>query len=196
MAKSPPPGRRAAPGGDFPLRKEPAAMVASFLKFAGWLRRRAENVAVILLVIVFASFLLQITFRYLLGWPVGWTLEVSTLAWMWLVLWGAAFVVRERDEVRFDILYSAVGERLRRGFVVVTGLALAAIFAISLPAVIDYVTFMRVEKASYIGVRLDYLFSIYVLFALAVILRSLFRAWAAVRGDAPETTDPSRLREE
>lgn len=161
-----------------------------------WLRRGAEDIAAALLAVVFLCFVLQIAFRYLLSWPVGWTLEVSTLAWMWLVLWGAAFAVRERDEIRFDILYSAVGKRLRRGFVIVTALALAATFAISLPAVIDYVLFMRVEKASYIGIRLDYLFSVYVVFALAAIVRSLYLAWQAVRGTEPEVTDPAQLREE
>ncbi len=165
-------------------------------KLARWLRRRAENVAAALLATVFISFILQIAFRYVFGWPVGWTLEVSTLAWMWLVLWGAAFIVKERDEIRFDILYSTVSERTRRGFAVVTGIVLVAIFVISLPAVVDYVTFMRVERASYIGVRLDYLFSIYVLFAVAVITRYTCRVWNALKGHAPDLTDPSRLRDE
>jgi C4-dicarboxylate transporter, DctQ subunit len=163
---------------------------------AGWLKRRAENVAVILLSTVFLCFILQIVFRYVLGWPVGWTLEVSTLAWMWLVLWGSAFVVTEQDEIRFDILYSAVSERVRRGFAIVTALALAGLFAISLPATYDYVTFMRVEHASYIGVRLDYLFSVYILFAAAAIVRYLWLGFAALKGVAPEITDPSHLREE
>ncbi|MDH3513071.1 MAG: TRAP transporter small permease, partial [Gammaproteobacteria bacterium] len=70
-------------------------MTQSVCKLATWLRRRAENVAAALLATVFVTFILQIAFRYVFGWPVGWTLEVSTLAWMWLVLWGAAFVVTE-----------------------------------------------------------------------------------------------------
>ncbi len=171
-------------------------MMPALRKLTPWLRRRAENIAAALLAAVFVCFILQIVFRYVLGWPVGWTLEVSTLAWMWLVLWGAAFVVRERDEIRFDILYSSVSDRLRRGFAVVTSLALAAAFIVSLPAVADYVTFMRVEKASYIGIRLDYLFSIYLVFAIAVIARALWRARAAVKGETPEPGDPSLLREE
>lgn len=171
-------------------------MTPAVSKLGGWLRRRAENIAATLLAVVFVSFILQIVFRYVLGWPVGWTLEVSTLAWVWLVLWGAAFVVMDRDEIRFDILYSTVSDRVRRGFVIVTGLAVVALFAICLPAVVDYVTFMRVERASYIGVRLDYVFSIYVLFAIAVIVRYLYRVWAAISGRTPELTDPSHLRDE
>lgn len=165
-------------------------------RIAGWLRRRAEGVAALLLAGIFVTFLLQIAFRYLLGWPVGWTLEVSTLAWMWLVLWGAAFVVRERDEIRFDIVYSLLPERLRRVFIVVAALALGGLFVISLPAVVDYVTFMRVESASYIDVRLDFLFSIYIVFALAVIARCLWRIFAAVRGETPQISDPALHREE
>ena len=171
-------------------------MTQVLFKLTAWLRRRAENIAALLLAIVFVSFVLQIVFRYVLGWPVGWTLEVSTLAWMWLVLWGAAFVVTERDEIRFDILYSTVSDRLRRGFVVATGWALVVLFVVTLPAVIDYVTFMRVERASYIGVRLDYLFSIYLVFAIAVIARYLYKVWAPIWGRAPELTDPSHLRDE
>jgi C4-dicarboxylate transporter DctQ subunit len=171
-------------------------MPGSFRTIASWTRWCAEIVAVALLAAVFICFILQIAFRYVLGWPVGWTLEVSTLAWMWLVLWGAAFVISERDEIRFDILYSAVSEQVRRGFAVVTALALAGLFLWSLPAVVDYVTFMRIERASYIGVRLDYLFSVYVLFAAALIVRYLWLGWKAIRGEAPDLTDPSHLRDE
>ena len=171
-------------------------MPGSLAKIAGWLARRAENIGAALLAAVFVSFLLQIAFRYLFGWPVGWTMEVSTLAWMWLVLWGAAFVVRPRAALRVDILNSSVSPRLRRGFTLGGRLALAGIFAVSLPAVVDYVAFMRVERASYIGIRLDYLFSIYVVFSVAVILRCLYSAWMSVRGGASEATDPARLGEE
>jgi C4-dicarboxylate transporter, DctQ subunit len=158
---------------------------------ARWLRRRAENVAAILLATVFVSFAMQIIYRYLLGWPVGWTIEVSTLAWMWLVLWGAAFIVGEQDEIRFDIIYSVVSNRTRRVLTLLTSGALIILFTVSYPAVIDYVTFMRVERASYIDVRLDYLFSVYLLFAAAAIVRHLWLCWRAVRGDLPS---PGELR--
>lgn len=149
----------------------------------------AEVIAAILATTVFVVFILQIVFRYVLNLPVGWTLEVSTLAWMWLVLWGSAFVVSERDEIRFDILYSAASRRWRRVFTVVTSLSLVALFAVSFPAVVDYVTFMRIERASYINIRLDYLFSVYILFAAATIARYLWLGFAALKGDLPGVSD-------
>lgn len=158
-------------------------------KLIKWLHRRAENIAAALLAAIFITFLLQIIFRYVLGWPVGWTLEVSTLLWMWLVLWGASFVVSEPEEIRFDLIYSSVSKRVRRGFTVVTAFVLIGLFVDAMPDVISYVTFMKVENASYIGVRLDYLFSIYIIFAVAIIVRYVYLAWQAIRGKLPDHLD-------
>ncbi len=162
---------------------------AVFLKLLQWLHRRAENIAAALLASIFITFLLQIIFRYVLGWPVGWTLEVSTLLWMWLVLWGASFVVSEQDEIRFDLIYSSTSKRIRRGFTMVTAVVFIGLFVVAMPDVYDYVTFMKVEKASYIGIRLDYLFSIYIVFAVAIIIRYVYLGWQAIRGKLPDHLD-------
>ena len=120
------------------------------------MRRRAENVLAGLLVAMFLSFISQIIARYVFNYPLGWTDEVSVLCWIWTVLWGAAFVLREKDEVRFDIFYSARGERARCVLTVITGVAAIVLFGIALPAVVSYVTFLKVEKSAYLGIRLDF----------------------------------------
>lgn len=155
-----------------------------------WLRRRAENVAAAMLLVLFLAFLLQIVSRYLLNLPLGWTYEISTVLWIWLVLWGACFVVRDSEEMRFDLIYGAVGPRVRRGMALVTALAVVVLFGMSLPATWDYVTFMKVQSSAYMGIRFDALFSIYVVFAVVMILRHLVVGWRAVMGGGPGEFDP------
>ncbi len=157
-----------------------------------WLERRAENVAAALLAAMFVAFLVQIVFRYALDLPVGWTHELSVVAWIWLVLWGAAFVVRETDEIRFDLVYGAASPKTRRIMCLMTATALVALYGISLPAVVDYVAFMRVEKTAYMKIRFDWLYSIYVLFAVATIVRYIWLAADALRGRAPTAFDPTK----
>ena len=158
----------------------------------GWLRRRAENVAAAMLAVMFAAFVVQIAFRYFLNFPVGWTSELTVVMWLWLVLWGAAFVVKEREEIRFDLLSGAVGRRARIAMGLVAALALVVLYAASLPATYEYVTFMKVEKSSYLKIRLDWLYSIYLTFVVAVLVRYLWILSHLLRGEEPEEADPTQ----
>ena len=167
-------------------------MNPSLVRAGKWLRRRAENVVAALLAVMFVAFIIQIVFRYVFNWPVGWTSEVSILAWLWVVLWGSAFVLSEKEEVRFDIIYSNVPTEVRRVFTVITGLALVFLYAVSLPAAYSYVAFMKVERSAYLGIPINYLYSIYVIFAVACIIRYCWLIWRAIRGNEPPGTDPAQ----
>lgn len=147
-----------------------------------WARRRAENVLAALLLAMFLAFLIQIVMRYVVNAPVGWTTEVSLLAWLWGILWGAALVLSEEEEIRFDILHAAVSPALRRAFDALAGLVVVIVFSASLPAVADYVAFMRIERSAYLGLRMDLVFSVYLVFAVAMIIRHAAIVLRAVRG--------------
>jgi TRAP-type C4-dicarboxylate transport system permease small subunit len=154
-----------------------------------WLRRRAENVAAAMIGVMFVAFIIQIVFRYLFNFPIGWTSELTVIMWRWLVLWGAAFVVRESDEIRFDLLSGAMGKRTRIAMGIITAVALVVLYAASFPATWKYVTFMKVERTAYLGIRFDWLFSIYLAFAAAVIVRYLWILSHLLRGEEPEQVD-------
>lgn len=166
--------------------------VASLAPAVRWLRRRAEDVAVLLIAVMFLAFIVQIVFRYILNFPIGWTSELSSITWTWLVLWGAAFVVREDEEIRLDIIYGSVRRSVRRLMNLFVAVAIVALYAISLPAAVSYVTFMKVQESSYLNLRFDYLFSIYLIFAAAAIARYIWLGWRAYQGDAPKV-DPTKV---
>lgn len=150
-----------------------------------WFGLAAEAVAALMLAVMFLSFLVTILFRYVLNWPSGWASELSSVMWVWLVLWGAALVLREREEIRFDVIYGSVRPGLRRVFTVITAVGVVGLFVLSLPEVWDYVSFMKVQRTSYLRIRYDWLYAIYVIFAVAVILRYLWLAARAIRGPDP-----------
>lgn len=153
---------------------------------AAWLRRRAEDIAAAMVAVMFAAFVVQIVFRYFLNFPVGWTSELSVVMWLWLVLWGAAFVVKEREEIRFDLVSELAGRRARLGMGIIAAVALVVLYGASLKPSFDYVAFMKVEKSSYLKIRMDWLFSIYVMFLVAVLVRYLWLLSQLVRGREPK----------
>lgn len=147
-----------------------------------WLKRRAEDVVVVLLGTMFATFLLQVLFRYVLNFPLGWTIEYVTVAWLWGILFGYAFALRQEDIVTFDLLFQAASDRTRRGMVVVANTMCIVIMAWSLPKAIEYVHFMRVERTSVLLMRFDILFAVYIPFVVSIIVRSAYDIWRAVTG--------------
>jgi len=168
-------------------------MNASIEKAGAWLRRRAENFAAALLAVMFVAFIVQIVFRYFFNFPIGWTSELTVITWLWLVLWGAAFVLKENEEIRFDLIHGAAGRRTRLVMGIIIGISIVILYAASLPATVSYVSFMKVERTSYLKIRFDYLYSIYVIFAVAVIVRYLWILWRLLRGKDPEPLDSTTV---
>ena len=102
---------------------------------------------------------------------------------------GSAFWFKESDEIRFDLISGCAGaDRTAR---VGLGIAVAAVvlFGMAMPATIKYVTFMKVESTSYLNIRLDILYSVYVVFAVAMVVRYVWAIVAMLRGEAPEEID-------
>ena len=58
----------------------------SLVAWGRWLRRRAENISAVLLLIMFLCFILTIIARYVFNYPLGWTEEASLIAWIWCTL--------------------------------------------------------------------------------------------------------------
>jgi C4-dicarboxylate transporter, DctQ subunit len=155
-----------------------------------WLKARAENVAAGLLAALFLTFVLQIVARYVFSYPLGWTIEICLTLWLWLVFWTSAFVLRDHDHVRFDLLAVASSRRLQRVFALVSAIAIMAGLLAALPATIDYITFYKIKRSATLRIRLDIVFSIYGIFAVAVIVGYAVRAWTIMRGGEVGPTEP------
>ena len=162
-------------------------------KLGRWLQRRAENVAAGLLAVMFVAFILQIVFRYLFNFPIGWSTELTILTWVYLVLWGSAFVLTEKEEIRFDLIYGSVGPRARIAMAVIFSISIVVLYSIALPATWSYVSFMKVEKSSYLKIPLHWLYSIYLVFCVAVIVRYLWLLSRLLRGKDPEAADLTKV---
>lgn len=169
-------------------------------RLANWAAHGAEAIAAALLAALFVTFLVQIFSRHLMQTPFGWTLELCLVLWVWLVFFAAAFTLRERDHVRFDILYRAAPHRLRRIMALVSAAAIALAMAASFLPTWDYIDWMAIRKTATVrnpvtgsGVPLRTVFAVYALFMLALVVRYTWRIVTVLRhgppdGDTPEDT--------
>lgn len=155
-------------------------------RLRAWLWGGAEGVAAALLAAMFVAFVVQVFFRYVVNDPLGWTLEACLTLWLWSVFWGGAFLLKPHEQVSFDMLYEACGPRTRRVFALISSVAIVVAFAVSLPATVSFIRFYSIKDSATLGIRMDYVFSIYGVFAVAVILRYGWRAVTLLRGASPD----------
>ena len=135
------------------------------------LRQFTDGAAAFMLAALFAVFLVQIAARYLFDVPMGWTVEVCLTLWLWLVFWGGAFCLRPSDHIRFDVLYLSVSRPTQRIFGALAALLIVAAFAVSFLPTVDYVWFYKIKRSNTLGIRLHYVFSIYLLFMIVITIR-------------------------
>lgn len=146
------------------------------------LHARAENVLAAIMGTMFLVFIAQVAFRYVIDLPLAWTDEMSNFLWLWGILWGAAFVMRSHEDIRFDMLYNLMSAGARRICTIFASGALTLILLASLPATWSYVTFMKVEKSASLLIPMNWVYSIYVLFVVAMVLRHANIVWNAWHG--------------
>jgi C4-dicarboxylate transporter DctQ subunit len=165
---------------------------ATVSRAVDWVRRRAETIVAAMLGVMFLAFITQIVFRYFFNYPIGWTSELSVILWLYMTLLGSAFWLRESDEIRFDLISGRLGPTGRRAVGFIVAVAAVVLFGVALPATVKYVAFMKIESSSYLNIRLDLLYSVYVVFAVAVVVRYAWAIVALVRGEAPEEADVTK----
>ena len=143
--------------------------------FGRRLERAAELVSAALFMTLFIVFCIQVFMRYVVGKPVGWTLELTLILFIWITFWNAALLLHERDHVAFDLIYVESPPGVRRILALLGTGAVVAAFAVSFLPSLDYVTFMKIERTWVLDIRFDLVFSCYVVFLAGVIGFGLYR---------------------
>jgi len=131
---------------------------------------------------LFVVFIIQITARFGFNKPLPWTDEAAVILYVWVILWGAAAVVPEREHVVFDLLWNSVNYRSRQVMRIAGSLLIGGLSAAAIPASWDYVHFMAREGSPVLGISFMWIFMPFVFLLIALVIRSAWAIWNAVRG--------------
>ncbi|MBX9818162.1 MAG: TRAP transporter small permease subunit [Burkholderiaceae bacterium] len=131
---------------------------------------------------LFVVFIIQIVARFGFNKPLPWTDEAAVILYVWVILWAAAAVVPEREHVMFDLVWNSVNTRTRQVMRIVGNLMLGGLALVAIPASWDYVRFMAREGSPVLGLPFMWIFLPFVLLLIALVIRSTWAIWNAVRG--------------
>lgn len=104
----------------------------------GWLNRLEELSAGLFFGGMLITVLLGIFWRFILESPLVWTVNVSTLCFMWAVLLGSPLSDRRDSHLQFDLLYKVVPAGVQLAFRLFGNVLLVGSFLIVLPSTVAY----------------------------------------------------------
>jgi len=139
------------------------------------LRRLAELIGAALFAVMLGAFLLQVFMRFVLNRPLAWTDEVAVLAYIWVIFWGAAFMLPEREQVTFDLAWQALPARGRRVAGIAGALLVAGLMGAALPVFADWTAFMARERTAVLDLPKHWVFAVFLAFAAMTVAGALVR---------------------
>ncbi|MDA8705391.1 TRAP transporter small permease subunit [Litoricolaceae bacterium] len=191
------------------------------VKLRYWSNRFVNFLLALTLATIFVTFLSQIFARYApkLGafipvdsvalWldsvePIGWTVNLISLLWVWLVFLGCAFVVRERDHVVFDVFTQAMSPRWSLICKIVVALTVLSAMVWSFVPVWEAIFGSRLMDLKKIQtlripitgdkIAIKWLFAPYVILMVALVVRYIFVLVQALGLDRKFHKDHNKLK--
>lgn len=157
------------------------------MKVLRYVRGAANALGGALFLTLFVVFIVQVTARFGFNRPLPWTDEAAVVLYVWIILWAAAVIVPEREHVVFDLVWNNVSRRARLVMRIAGNLMVGGLAAVAVPATWDYVHFMQRESTPVLGISFLWVFLPFVVLMLALVLRSAWAIWGAVRGQGLDT---------
>lgn len=172
----------------------------------------AEFIAAMVLAAIFIIFLLQIFTRYApkIAWlmpiqpihdwmmalePIGWTVNLISLLWVWLIFFGCAFFVHESDHVAFDVFFQALSRSWQRYLAMATALIMVAAMLYSFGPTWDAIFGSRLMELKKIQtlripitgdkIPIKWLFASYIMLMIVITLRYIWRGFMLARTALP-----------
>jgi TRAP-type C4-dicarboxylate transport system permease small subunit len=144
-----------------------------------WLTRRwhgaASAVASVLFAAVFCLFIYKMAMRYIWGDAVAWADELVVILFIWVIFWACAFVIPERQQITFDLVYRMFPPRGRRVIAIFRTVLLGGLFLAALPGIVDYLLFLQRQSTPVLEWPLGSVYSCFALLVAAVIVRAGLR---------------------
>lgn len=139
------------------------------------LRRIADILGVLFFVAAFGGFIVQVFMRYVMNRPLAWTEEFVMIAFIWAVFWAAAFMVRIKEHVSFDVLYDWLSDRGRRACAIFAMVVLLIAFGLLIPHTWDYLTFLTRKNSPVMRLPMEWIYGCYLVFLVSFSAQGLYR---------------------
>lgn len=132
--------------------------------------RVEESVTIAFFLLMFVTLVIGVFWRYVLNAPLIWTVNLGTLAFIWVVMIGSGLPNWDDSHIQFDLVYDRMSRRWQRWSRIVGNLIVIIPFAVAIPGTIHYLAFVRDDKVT--GLPLNFMvgYGCVLVFLVATVL--------------------------
>ena len=138
-------------------------------------------IPIITFLILFFVFLLEIIARYIFNSSIGWTYEISTMGYMWTIIFGACYTFRNHSFIKFDLLYSSFSSRFKSLSTIVGNIFLIICLIILIYPAYDYIMFLHYDTTPVLRIPLNISYFPFMIMLLLVIGHLAFDTFKEIR---------------
>jgi TRAP-type C4-dicarboxylate transport system permease small subunit len=142
--------------------------------------------------VMFVAFIMQVFFRYIIRHPLTWSMEVIVVGFVWTVVFGACYTMRQRSHVKFTMIYdrllpvpAALIRMLGNIIIVVT-------FASLIFATYKYSLFIGYQKTAVFRISYTFVFMPFAYFLCSIIgytISEILEDIKVITGKIPDAAD-------
>jgi TRAP-type C4-dicarboxylate transport system permease small subunit len=143
----------------------------------------ATAVAAGLFAAMFGLFVYKIVMRYAFGDAVAWADELGVFLFIWVIFWGCAFVVPDREQIIFDLAYKALPAPAKRVVAIFRALLIGGLFAAAAPTIYGYLQFLNHTQTPVLRWPVGWVYSCFGLLVAAIVVRAVIAIVRLCRAD-------------
>ena len=118
--------------------------------------------------IMFLIILVGVFFRYVVRYPLAWSMEVIVIGFVWTVILGASFTMRQRSHIKFSLIYDWLKPKPAAVFRLVGNIIIVVTFLSLIYASLKYSLYMGFQKTAVFRIPLSYAYMPFVYFICSV----------------------------
>lgn len=111
--------------------------------------------------IIFVVFMYQIFCRYILSTPVAWSYDITMTLYIYAIMFGSCYALRDDDHIVFSMIYDACNEKIKLAMRLIGNIFIIVVFALSLPSCFHYtftIITATIKKTSVLYIPYKYLY--------------------------------------
>lgn len=119
--------------------------------------------------VMFLTTILQVFFRYVVGYPLTWTMEIIVIGFVWTVIFGACYTMRRKSHIKFTMLYDRLKPKPAAVIRMLGNLIIVGTFSSLVLASFNFSLFMGFQRTAVFRIPLTYVFLPFVYFLCSII---------------------------